>query len=123
MKKSNNNNWKQFLRTAAFVALVMFITAMKLSATENKGDSLKAGKEVSKEEVVMIEDLLNSLEEVDELIDMTEVEVPAVEVYNGQDELLFSGTQAEWDAANLISMKRKAELLFQLDGTSIYKVF
>lgn len=127
MKKSNNNNnWKQTLKTVTFIALVMLVTVVKLSASENKADTLKAKKEVSKEEVIMIEDLLAALEEMDEMEDIAAETVPSIEVYNSNDELVFSGTQEAWNAQNtaeLIAAKRKAELLFQLDGTSIYKVF
>ena len=125
MKKSNNNNWKQILKTATFVALVMLVTLVKLSATEN-AETLKAKEEVSKEEVVIIEDLLNALEEIDEMEGIGIEAVPSVEFYNCNDELIFSGIQESWNAQNtadIIAVKRKAELLFELDRTSIYKVF
>ena len=125
MKKSNNN-FKQIFRTVTFAVLVMLVAVIKLSATENNGDSLKAKKEVSKEETMMIQDLLIALEEIDELDNSLPETAPTVEVYGANDELLFSGTQANWDAQNTtaqIALKRKAELLFEVDGTSIYKVF
>lgn len=126
MKKSNNNTWTQTLRTAAFIAFAMLITTVKLSASENNNDSLKAEKKVSKAEVMMIEDLLEALEEMDAMENIDSAAIPAVEVYGSNDELLFSGTQAQWEtqqATDMIAAKRKAELLFELDGTSVYKVF
>ena len=124
MKNSNNNhNWNQTLRTLTFIALVMLIAVVKLSAAESNVDTLKAKKEVSKEEAVMIEDLLKSLEDTDEFFAES---VPTVEVYNARDELVFTGTQQSWEtqkAAEIASLKIKAELLFELEGTSVYKIF
>jgi len=55
------------------------------------------------------------------------VSIPAVfEVYGPNDEILFSGSKAQWnDEANmkLVMLKRKAEFLFDTDGTQIYKIF
>ncbi|MEL7148064.1 MAG: hypothetical protein AAFO69_16940, partial [Bacteroidota bacterium] len=125
MKKSNNNNWKQTVRTATFVALMVLVATFKLSATVNTNDSLKAKKEVSKEEVMMIEDLLEALEEIDALDNIEDESISTVQVYGDNDQLIFTGTQQDWDtqkSAEMITVKRNAELLFEVDGNSIYKV-
>ena len=126
MKTSNNNKLGKFFRTAAFVALVLIVTVAKLSATPLKSDSLKTEAEVSTEEAAMIEDLLMALEEMEEWENFESPNAATVEVYNNNDELLFTGTQEEWDAQQapqVTSIKRKAELLFEMEGNSIYKVF
>ena len=126
MKTSNNNKLGKFFRTAAFVALVLIVTVAKLSATPLKSDSLKTEAEVSTEEAAMIEDLLMALEEMEEWENFESSNAATVEVYNNNDELLFTGTQEEWDVQQtpqVTSIKRKAELLFEMEGNSIYKVF
>jgi len=57
---------------------------------------------------------------------MFETNTVSFEVYDSKDHLIFTGSQKQWDDKNnkqLISMKRKAEFLFDSDGTNIYKIF
>ena len=74
----------------------------------------------------MVEELLEALEQFDEMENIANAEAATVEVYNNNDELVFTGTSEEWNAEQapeVISIKRKAELLFEMNGNSIYKVF
>lgn len=128
--KNSLNNTTRFLRTAAFLMMTLLLSTASLSATEgtstNPGDSAKAEKVTSKEEKLMIEDLLKSLEDMNELDVIESNEVSKVEVYNSNDELLLTVTEAEWNAQKakeIVTMNRTAEFLFEMDGTRIYKVF
>ena len=125
--KNSLNNTTRFLRTAAFLMMTLLLSTASLSATEGTaGDSAKAEKVTSKEEKLMIEDLLKSLEDMNELDVIESNEVSKVEVYNSNDELLLTVTEAEWNAQKakeIVTMNRTAEFLFEMDGTRIYKVF
>ena len=126
MKTSIHNNWKKVFKTTAVFAIAMMVSVANLSATETEGDSLKTKEEISKEEVAMVEELLEVLEQFDEMENIANAEAATVEVYNNNDELVFTGTSEEWNAEQapeVISIKRKAELLFEMNGNSIYKVF
>ena len=126
MKTLNNKTAKQFLKSAGAMALALCITTGSAFATVNGNDSVKTKKEVSTEESMMIDDLLAEFEKAEELDKMFESGNISFEVYDNNDQLIFSGNQKQWDDLNnkkLISVKRKAEFLFETDGTSIYKVF
>jgi len=126
MKTTTTNNAKQLLKSASAIALALCITAGSAFAGVNDNDSSKSKKEVSTEETIMIDDLLMELEKAEEQASMFETKTTSFEVYDGKDQLVFTGTQKQWNDKNnkeLISLKRKAEFLFETDGTSIYKVF
>ena len=125
--KTLTNNTNQILKSAAALALALFITTGSAFAAPNGNDSSKTKKEVSTEEAAMIDDLLAEMEKAEDLDKMfqTEKEI-SFEIYNNADQLIFTGTQKQWDDKtnnDLISLKRKAEFLMDADGTNIYKVF
>ena len=129
MKNSLNNNTR-FLRTAVFAMMTLLVTTANLSALESKpahySDSLTVEKATTVEEALMIEDLLNSLEEAEDLAVLESGGTSMVEVYDSNDELLLSVTEVKWNAQQaieIVSMNRNAEFLFEMNGTSIYKVF
>ena len=83
-------------------------------------------KPKSLKKTVIIDDLLAEFDKADKLDKMFESDQVSFEVYDHNDALIFTGNQKQWDDLNnkkLISIKRKAEFLFETDGTSIYKVF
>ena len=125
--KTLTQNTQQILKSTAALALALFITAGSAFAAPNGNDSSKTKKEVSTEEAAMIDDQLAEMEKAEDLETMfqTEKEV-TFEIYNNADQLIFTGTQKQWDDKtnnDLISLKRKAEFLMDADGTNIYKVF
>ena len=120
------NNIKSIVKTAVTFALAFCITATSAIAGIDKGDSVKVDNKAATEEAIIIEDLWAEFEKeeaADQLIEASEV---TFEVYNQNNQLVFTGTQAEWDNdqdTEVVTLKRKAEFLFETDGTSIYKVF
>lgn len=128
--KTLTNNTTQILKSTAALAMAFCITVGAAFANPDHKDSIKNKKEVSTEEAAMIDDLLaefEKAEELDQLLsDVVETNQPTFEIYDAADQLIFTGTQKQWDnKANkdLIEMKRKAEFLMDANGTNIYKVF
>ena len=120
------NNTKNIIKSASIFALAFCITVASAFAGTNNGDSLKVDSKANTEEALVIEDILAEFEkaaEMDELIEISEV---SFEVYDQNDQLVFSGTQTQWDDEQntpVVSLKRKAEFLFETEGTNVYKVF
>ncbi len=124
--KTLTNNTNQILKSAGTLALALSITIGSAFAGTNGNDSITKEKEVSTEEAAMIDDLLAEMEKAEDLAKMFETNTVTFEIYNSTDQLIFTGTQKQWDDKtnqDLISMKRKAEFLMDADGTNIYKVF
>ena len=125
--KTQTNNTKQILKSTAAMALAFCITIGSAFATPGSNDSVKTKKEVSKEEAAMIVDLLAEMEKAEEAEQLfSEINKVTFEIYDNNDQLIFTGTQKQWDDKtnkDLIAMKRKAEFLMDADGTNIYKVF
>ena len=127
--KTLTNNTQQILKSTAAFALAFCITIGSAFATTSGDDSSKIKKEVSVEEAAMINELLAEMEKAEELdfmIENFQTNKVTFEIYNNADQLIFSGTQKQWDDKtdkDLIEMKRKAEFLMDTDGTNIYKVF
>lgn len=122
--KTLTNNTNQFLKSAATLALALCLTMGSAFAGAN--DSITVKKEVSAEEAAMIDDLLAEMEKAEDIENMFKTNTVTFEVYNNSDQLVFTGTQAQWDDKNnqdLISMKRKADFLMDIEGTNIYKIF
>lgn len=124
---TQNNNTKQIVKSTAAMALAFCIAIGSAFAAPNGNDSVKTKKEVSKEEATMIVDLLAEMEKAEAAENLfSEINKETFEIYNSNDQLIFTGTQKQWDDQtnkDLIAMKRKAEFLMDTDGTSIYKVF
>lgn len=120
------NNTKNIIKTAGAFALAFCLTFTSVFAGTGTGDSTKATTKVSKEEAVVIEDILAEFEkaaEMDQLIEISEV---TFEVYNQNDQLVFSGSQTQWEDeqnTDVVALKRKAEFLFEMEGANVYKVF
>lgn len=105
--------------------MVLCFTVSSVFAAMNDKDSLKTKTVLSHEETVIIEDILAEFEkdaEIDQLIDDSEI---TVEVYDQNDQLVFSGSQYQWEEeenTDLAPLKRKAEFLFETEGASVYKI-
>ncbi|MEL7146831.1 MAG: hypothetical protein AAFO69_10715 [Bacteroidota bacterium] len=127
--KNSLNNTNKFLLSAASLIMAMFLSTSGLYASDGKtanGSDSAETENAAKEEAIMVEDLLNSLEEIEDAVIMETEEVATVEVYNSNDQLLMTVTAKDWQAqkaTEIVKMNRKAEFLFEIDGTSIYKVF
>ena len=124
--KTQNNTTKI---TGSLIALAMtFILSMSaVAATDdvrNKPEATNDGK-TSKVDSLHMQELLSEMS----VLDKEEIVFPtssAVDVYDANDQLIFSGTMAEWNNTENHSttiLKRKAELLFELEDASVYKVF
>ena len=120
------NNTKNILKTAGTFAIAFCLTISSVFAGTTNGDSTKASTKVSKEEAVVIEDILAEFDkaaEMDQLIDISEVRF---EVYDQNNQLVFSGSEAQWEDeqnTTVVALKRKTEFLFEMEGANVYKVF
>ncbi|MGB3465480.1 MAG: hypothetical protein WBA74_09420 [Cyclobacteriaceae bacterium] len=123
--KTNTNNNKIHSGKILLLILLMFIiktTAMaapdieleKPTGTLTGEDSVMLS--ISADEDFIIEDL-----------DFAENIVnDEIQVVDKSDKIIYSGSAKEWNNhtdKKMIIMKRKAELLFESNGTMIYKVF
>ncbi len=120
MKTQNNNNRKSFFTALAVIGL-MTITSLSASAEPEK----ELNKSVDS---VTISEILVELEDVD--LSMADIETMAssqsIEIYNAQDQLVFSGTSQEYENMKNpadILLKRKADFLFESGNTKVYKIF
>ncbi len=81
---------------------------------------------VRMENEMLLEELSNLYNAQSEEIAELELDVPAYEIYDADDNLIFSGTAAQWENetnVELSKMKRKSDFLFESNGTQVYKVF
>ena len=123
MKTVKNTSAKIF---KAFTALTLaaIITIAPAMANGNKD---KNNEKLSVEDSLMIEELQVIFNLEDELSELNQsVEIPSFQVFDTNDHLIFSGSKTQWnDQANkkLTMIKRKAEFMFNADGTQIYKIF
>lgn len=117
--------------TAKSLIVMMYISlaivTSSFSTNNNEGNKKKA-ENATKTDSVMTEELIDEIYETEELAFdfLEELESPAFQVMNSDDQLIFSGSKKEWENQQnreLIIMKRKAEFLFESNGTKIYKVF
>ena len=119
------NNTMKIIAFTGSLAMVLCFTVSSVFAAMNDKDSLKTKTVLSHEETVIIEDILAEFEkdaEIDQLIDDSEI---TVEVYDQNDQLVFSGSQYQWEEeenTDLAPLKRKAEFLFETEGASVYKI-
>ncbi len=108
------------------LALITFITFNPASAN-NEGQK-KSKMTISVEDSLTVEELLveiNSFDLLEEL-EFSVNNAPKFQVFDANDKLLFSGNQKQWGNhknKELVMIKRKAEYLFESDGTQIYKIF
>ncbi len=124
MNTQTQKNSSQLLKGIFTLLIISVITFGNALATNGEGKKEKENKEAVAE-AKMIDELLESLE--------TEAfEIPTVtadnafQVFDQNDNVLFSGTEKQWGDTNnkkLITLKRKAEFLFESNGSKIYKVF
>ena len=85
---------------------------------------------ISKNELVkpagnteLVNELLKSLEPEEPFSEEVGVQ-DEIQIFNNNDEVLFSGFQNEIKKdQKLVIMQRKAEFLFESNGTKVYKVF
>lgn len=136
MKTLKTQKRKGIKRTVFSIALAAFITAGSVFAISNGNkrssnfSETEMAQQVIKEQrrnAQLMEELGNlySTNQGEDLLDM-EIETPAYEIYDADDNLIFSGTSDQWENENnneLSQMKRKSDFLFESNGTQIYKVF
>ena len=126
MNTQTQNNGSQLLKGIFTLLIISVITFGNALATngEDKKETKKENKEALAE-AKMIDELLESLET--EAFEISTVNAEnAFQVFDQNDNILFSGTEKQWKDANnkkLITLKRKAEFLFESNGSKIYKVF
>ena len=125
--KTQNINTKHVLKSTTAMALAFCIAIGSAFAGPTETDSAKAEEKVSAAEAAIIVDLLAEMEAADaEEKLFAAIHKTTFEIYDSNDQLIFTGTQKQWDDKtnkDLIAMKRKAEFLMDADGTNIYKVF
>ena len=126
MKTQTQNNNSGFLKSAFMILAFTIITAGNCIAL-NGHDEKDSKKETieSVENAEMIDELLKTLE-AEEFDFSTTDQENSFQIFDKNDEVLFSGSEKEWKNQNhkeLVIMKRKAEFLFETNGTKIYKVF
>lgn len=127
MKTQTQNNFSK-TKSLLLILLISFtVVTTSLASNNTDGDKKKVEK-TTEADSIMAEELIDELYEIEELeFDfLEELASPEFQVMNSQDQLIFSGSKKEWDNKNnreLVVMKRKAEFLFESNGTKIYKVF
>ena len=135
MKTLNTQKTKGIKRTVFTLMLAAIVMAGSVSAiSSHKRKSVniseselaeEALKEQRKNEM-LLEELSNLYNAQSEEIAELELDVPAYEIYDADDNLIFSGTAAQWENetnVELSKMKRKSDFLFESNGTQVYKVF
>lgn len=121
------NNTTKFAGSFLALAFTLVLSVAAVAATDNGNKDPKAKKEdkVSKVDSLHIQEMLFELSELED--ESLSFNTPSsVEVYDINDQLIFSGTKAEWENTQnpaTTILKRKAELLFELEGSRVYKVF
>ncbi len=126
MKTLTQNNNSKISKSLLTFILITLLTVSNSFAFAH-GNEKKADPE-SKETI-------ENVEEFDELLASLEIEEfefsitddsNAFQIIDENDKILFSGSEKEWKNQSnkkLVIMKRKAELLFESNGSKIYKVF
>ena len=122
MKTLTQNN--KLLKAAL---MLLFFSANTINSGFAFG--IEDGK-ISKNELVkpagnteLVNELLKSLEPEEPFSDEVGVQ-DEIQIFNNNDEVLFSGFQNEIKKdQKLVIMQRKAEFLFESNGTKVYKVF
>ena len=104
-----------------FLSIITFSTSNAIGIDEGK-DSKKENTE-SVESAEMISELLASLESEELAFDEVTPQ-DNIQIFNANDEVLFDGSENTMkDDPKLVVMKRKAEFLFESNGTKVYKIF
>ncbi|MEL7145145.1 MAG: hypothetical protein AAFO69_02155 [Bacteroidota bacterium] len=120
------NNTKNIIKTTSTFAIAFCLTIASVFAGTTHGDSVKIDSKVNKEEAVVIEDILAEFEKAAEMEQLIEIAEETFEIYDQNDQLVFSGSKAQWEDeqnTNVTALKRKAEFLFEMEGANVYKVF
>jgi len=110
------------------LALLLLLNLSAAYSFEISGKD-KDSKELSVEDSLMVEELISEMD--NDILNEQGIESElssnaAFKVYNVGNQLIFSGSQADWSNQKnkeLIMIKRKAEYLFESDGTKIYMIF
>lgn len=124
MKTQTQNNSGTGKSLMALLLILLFTSSSAFALNNN--DSKNPKVKTKTEESVDTEELMTEIFEIEELDFATENLESAFQVMDAQDKLIFSGSKKEWENKEnkkLITMKRKAEFLFESNGTQIYKVF
>ena len=125
--KNLTQNITKTLRSITSLALAMMIALGSAFASSPSDGESKGKKRLSAEDSVMVEELMADIHFEEELNVLASSEiVESFKVYNSHDDVVFSGTQKQWDNQknkSLVMLKRKAEFLFSSNGENIYKVF
>ncbi|MEL6560752.1 MAG: hypothetical protein AAFQ94_21340 [Bacteroidota bacterium] len=122
MKTQNQNN-----KVVKSILMLLFLSVITFSTSNAIGiDDGKSSKKESTETVEsteLINELLESLE-TEELVFNEVTPQDNIQIFNANDEVLFDGSESEMkNDQKLVVIKRKAEFLFESNGTKIYKVF
>ena len=126
MKTQTQYNRSGLLKEILILVIITLITIGNSMAFN--GNDEKNAKKENKESIEnseMIDELLETLE-VEEFEFNTQNQQNAFQIFDHNDNVLYSGSEKEWESKGnkkLITMKRKAEFLFESNGSKIYKVF
>lgn len=124
MKTQDNNTFNKIAKSFTAFALATIIAIAPAFANGNKG---KSTEKISVEDSLMIEELQIAFDLEDEMEQLnTQSNTPQFQVFDSNDKLVFSGSKKEWNNNSnkkLAMLKRKAEFLFDTDGTQVYRIF
>ncbi|MEL6560292.1 MAG: hypothetical protein AAFQ94_19035 [Bacteroidota bacterium] len=135
MKTVKTQNTKGIKRTVITLILAVVVMAGSVSAiSKSKSKNADASETELAEEAIreqrknaeLLEELSNLYNIEQDDFEEIDLELPAYEIYDAEDNLVYSATEKQWaDESNdeLSKMKRKSEFLFESSGTKIYKVF
>lgn len=135
MKTVKTQNTKGIKRTVITLILAAVVMAGSVSAiSKSKSRHANASETELAEEAIreqrknaeLLEELSNLYNVEQDDFEEIDMELPAYEIYDAKDNLMYSVTEKEWaDESNdeLSKIKRKSEFLFESSGTKIYKVF
>ncbi len=125
MKTTTQNNSSIGKSLIAMMLIVLFTATSAFAFSSNNASDPK-DKKTTTEDSVEMEELVTEVFEIEELDFAVEKKESALQVMDAHDNVIFSGSKIDWENQKdrkLVIMKRKAEFLFELNGTQIYKVF
>ena len=132
LKTQKTKGIKRTVFTLMLAAIVMAGSVSAISSSKRKS-SKDANTELAEESIreqrknaQLIEELSNLYNSPSEELAEIDFVVPEYEIYDADDNLIFSGSADQWENESnekLSQMKRKSDFLFETNGTNIYKVF
>jgi len=132
LKTQKSKGTKRTIFSLMLAALVMAGSVSAISSS-NRKSSASSNTEMVEELIreqrknaQLIEELSNLYNSPSEELEEMDLLFPAYEIYDVDDNLIFSGTVEQWENDSnekLSQMKRKSDFLFESNGTQIYKVF